>query len=93
MWRWQAGGTLQVHEFPPFNTSRTGEGSWVMTNHIGTFTCKVRASFLSGLPDIGSLFGWVICARKPEPEAVLVALQDRVEGCEFGPENTAVGAK
>ena len=32
---------LQVHEFPPFNTSRTSEGSWVMTNHIGTFTCKV----------------------------------------------------
>ena len=77
---------LQVHEFPPFNTSRTGEGSWVMTNHIGTFTCKVRASFLclvrlsslvwsaladqsvlSGPHDIGSLFGWVICARKPEP--------------------------
>ena len=38
---------LQVHEFPPFNTSRTGEGSWVMTNHIGTFTCKV-----SQLPEV-----------------------------------------
>ena len=82
---------LQVHEFPPFNTSRTGEGSWVMTNHIGTFTCKVSQlpesgqvllsclpgaadwsaladqSVLSGPHDIGSLFGWVICARKSEP--------------------------
>ena len=41
---------LQVHEFPPFNTSRTSEGSWVMTNHIGTFTCKV-----SQLPESGQV--------------------------------------
>ena len=42
MWRFVAGGMLQVHEFPPFNTSRTGNGSWMMHNHMGTFTCFDR---------------------------------------------------
>ena len=68
MWRWQAGGMLQVHEFPPFNTSRTGEGSWVMTNHIGTFTCKVRASFLC-LVRLSS----PVCLRQPIGQPWLIS--------------------
>jgi hypothetical protein len=42
MWRFVAGGRLQVHEFPPFDTLRTKQGGWRLTNHIGTFTCHDR---------------------------------------------------
>ena len=68
MWRWQAGGMLQVHEFPSFNTSRTSEGSWVMTNNIGTFTCKVRVSFLC-LVRLSS----PVCLRQPIGQPWLIS--------------------
>ena len=52
MWKFVAGGMLQVHEFPPFNTSRTGNGSWMMMhNHMGTFTCFDRPECKHGPAD------------------------------------------
>ena len=41
-WRFVAGGRLQVHHFPPFDTMRTKTGGWRLNNHIGVFTCHDR---------------------------------------------------
>jgi hypothetical protein len=42
MWRFVAGGRLQIHDFPPFETLRTQRGGWRLTNQFGTFTSHDR---------------------------------------------------